>query len=88
MQSDYEKPTKTVLVSFLEYKREVSFSSDELISTIKAKFKDVMRPGMNLILQLKNEEWQGEYVDVSNILDIPDKSILKAINPNESHVSI
>ena len=79
---------KKVLVCLGERKREISFISKDdapdgnslLKEAVKA-FHDVLddEKAARLLLQLKNEDWDGDYVDVVGVMSIPDKSVLKAI---------
>ena len=82
-------PQKTVLVCLGERKREVVFTDDgedrkPLLDAIREVFSDVMGDGSNeLILQIKREEWSGEFVDLSG--RVPDRSVLKAVPVVPSH---
>ena len=92
--------TKTVLVCLGERKREVTFCSrnDEndrktlLEETLKV-YGDVLdstSSGQNhLNLQLKREEWEGQFVDIIGMKSIPDKSVLRAqqVTPLRQKVS-
>lgn len=93
--------TKTVLVCLGERKREVTFCSrnDEndrktlLEETLKV-YGDVLgstSSGQNpdLNLQLKREEWEGQFVDIVGMKSIPDKSVLRAqqVTPLRQKVS-
>ena len=84
-----EASTKKVLVCLGDRKREVSFLSKDdepdgknlLKETVKV-FSDVLveeNDKDSLVLQLKNEEWDGDFIDVVSMMSIPDKSVLKAI---------
>lgn len=72
---------KVVLVCLGKRKWEVAFIDDgeglnTLLDAIRETFSDVFGDEQ-LLLQVKNEEWSGEFVDVTG--DVPDKSVLKVI---------
>jgi hypothetical protein len=73
---------KTVLVHFNERVRPVKFNGgkDDLAASVCAAFADVFEvQSTSILLQIKDEEWEGEFVD---LLDqpIPHKSRIKAIS--------
>ena len=37
-----------------------------------------------MIVQVKSQDWEGEFVDIEDIDDVPYKSILKVIHSNVS----
>ena len=85
---DFQPPLKKVLVCFEERKREVAFSSgsekegdvSSLLDAIAKVFADVLpaeNPTHQLILQIKNEDWDGEFLDAEG--QIPDKSVVRAV---------
>ena len=49
---------------------------------VKATFQDVMLPEQNseLFVQLKDEKWQGEFVDLTPSGCIPDKSVVRVVS--------
>ena len=55
-------PTKGDLKSALEAARTV--------------FAEVITPTCEIFLQLKHENWSGEFVDISEMDSIPDKSVI------------
>ena len=91
--------TKSVLVCLGEHKRPVTFaaSSDaslekkDLQKAIAVAFEDVIGksadPG-SLLIQLKNEGWAGEFVDVSEGAPIPDSSVVRAVALDKSQVRL
>ena len=68
---------KTVLVSFKDHKRLLTYSStggrDELTERVYEVFQGVISMGTNIFLQIKDQEWDGVYLDLLD-QDIPDKS--------------
>ena len=81
---------KKVLVSFKERKREVTFLSGKdgdivpLLDAVGQVFADVLpseNPTEKLIVQVKNEEWDGEFTDA--VGEIPDKSVVKVVRVGE-----
>ena len=66
--------SKTVLVSFCDRKRPVTFTSgnketSSLICAFKETFADVLgeeseNTSPDVLLQVKDEDWEGEYVDI------------------------
>ena len=53
----------------------------ELVPTIRRSFADVPRVanGYKLLVQIKDEEWGGEFVDMKEGQAIPDRSVLNVI---------
>ena len=49
---------------------------------VKATFQEVMPPEQNseLFVQLKDEKWQGEFVDLTPSGYIPDKSVVRVVS--------
>lgn len=85
-------PPKKVLVYFGE-RREVTFfggSGKEgdivpLLDAVVQVFADVLpseNPTQQLILQTKNEDWHGEFVDAEG--EIPDKSVVRVVRIGDS----
>ena len=70
---------KVVLVCLGERKREVSFSGgyDSLLQQANETYKDVLCGRRINVLQLKNEDWEGQFVDIQN-KEIADKSVVRA----------
>ncbi len=60
-----------VLVRFGDRCRPVQFTGDEL----HLKIREVNQQE-DFFLQIKDEEWGGEFVDISDEQQIPDKSVL------------
>ena len=83
------KSTKEVLICFGDRKRPVKFVTSEndpdeelpsLTAAAKAAFSDILEREntQQLILQIKSERWNGEFVDVlANGNTIPDNSVLQ-----------
>ena len=76
---------KTALVCLGDRKREVAFASkggrEALIRAVREVFNDVLSDDDDsdeqLLLQIKNEEWNGEFVDL--VSEVPDRSVLKVV---------
>ena len=80
-----EQAEKGVLVRYGERSRSVTFTSgsesdsDLLLKEVVKTFDDQMPKSTKLFLQIKEEEWGGEFVDVSRTQSIPDRSVLKVV---------
>ena len=89
--------SKTVLVYFRDRRRPVTFPSgnnetSSLICAFKETFADALgeeRESTSLdhevLLQMKNEDWGGEYVDIQGDT-VPDRIVVKALLASK-HVS-
>ncbi len=75
-----------VLVSFGERRREITFSGEveSLYEQANDVFGDVLQGKRLNVLQLKNEEWEGQFVDIKLDTVVPDKSVLRAFVEQES----
>ena len=82
MESE-EPASKTVLVCFEQWKRPVTFNGGVQVLTeaMKTAFQDVLPADDNspLVLQVKNEDWGGEFVDVIRDDDISDRSVVRTV---------
>ena len=79
--ADDKSSTRTVLVSFNERRRPVTFQGGKagLIEAFKAAFVDVLNPlHSKLVLQIQDHNWGGAYIDLLD-QDIPDRSYVKVI---------
>ena len=79
-------PNKEALVCFGERKRRVVFSSTDpggevaaLVAAAKETFGGILNAETELVVQLKNEDWAGEFVDVEGSVTIPDHSVVKLV---------
>ena len=55
-------------------------SKRELVAAIRCSFSDVPRvANADLIIQIKDEEWGGEFVDLKEDQVIPNRSVLNVI---------
>lgn len=74
---------KEVLVKFRGLSRVVSFDKDEeLVQSIKSSFTDVLElalPRSKLVIQIKDENWFGEFVDIQPDQVIANRSVLNVI---------
>ena len=80
-----KKLEKVVLVSMGVNTRHVSFSTAEsvtdteaLMQAIRTTFKDNLQSGQEFSLQLKSEEWGGEFIDLQGTQEIADRSVVRA----------
>ena len=78
--------SKTVLVCIGERKRPVHFSASDIDETsalmlaIREVFQDIIAEDTEIVLQMKDEEWAGEFVDIqSGNATIPDKSVVRVV---------
>ena len=69
-----------------QHTRVISFSSSPSITlevlkeAIQDRFADILQPGQEFFLQLRNlEKWQGEFVDLESNEKIANGSIIKAV---------
>lgn len=84
---------KKVLICLGDRKRELSFNGNnwELNRQAKLLFSDVLSSQEHeMILQLKSEDWDGQFLDINEQTIIHDKSVLRAVevkssNPGPSH---
>ena len=82
---------KLVLVSIGVNVRTVSFSTpassqpatiteiQALSDAIRISFKDILQPGQEFFLQLKSEDWGGEFIDLQGTQEIADRSVVRAV---------
>lgn len=73
---------KTVLVSLNERNRVVEFSGSlmsDFVCTVKDAFADVLKKPAHIVLQIKDENWGGVFIDVQSMEAIKDRSILRVI---------
>ena len=88
MSEQPEPSRKEVLVIYGKRSRSVSFSEDddprvELTNferKAKATFEDVLEQNSEFIVQLKDEKWNGEFVDLGPAAFIPDKSVVRVVS--------
>ena len=53
---------------------------DRLRQSISECFKDVLKvDASDIILQIKSEDWGGEFVDIESSATIPDKSVVRVL---------
>ncbi len=81
---------KSVLISFGERRREVTFSGgvESLYAQTNHVFGDVLQEKRINVLQLKNEEWEGQFVDIKQETVVPDKSVLRAFVEQDSEKTV
>lgn len=71
--------TKKVLVKFGDHCRPVQFTGDHDELVLKTKEEFALNQQEDLLLQIKDEDWGGEFIDLSASDEIPDKSVLKLV---------
>ncbi len=85
--------SKSVLVCLGESKKQVSFECCEDADEEKKAFTDAMlyefsdvlpSPSPPLIIQLKDERWEGEFLDLSKKAKIPHHTVVRVILGDES----
>ena len=73
--------TKQVLVRLGVHSRVVRFCSmEDLVPSIRTSFAGVSElasTSAQLVIQLKDEEWGGEFVDLREDQEVPNRSVLK-----------
>ena len=90
MEAAAVKMKKEVLCMFGQRRRPMSFSVGEgegesdyncALRQAKILFEDVIMISSSsvFILQLKNEEWSGEFTDLKEADIIPDRSVLRLV---------
>ncbi len=77
---------KEFLCCFGERKRPVKFKVDPMkgdfnsaLEVLRTTFEDVIAPTCQVFLQLKHEDWSGEFVDIGEMDTIPDRSVIRAV---------
>ena len=89
-----DKKAKSVLVCLNENKREVSFpeglsveeEKKEFLDAVHSVFSDLLpaSPPAPLTVQVKSEEWDGEFIDIGNETTIQHHSVVKVIPSSAS----
>ena len=79
---------KKVLVYLGIHEREITFATD-ICETIRRTFSNVLPPNGHLqfVLQLKNEDWRGEFVDIDED-EVVDKSVLMAVPCSDADTGV
>ncbi len=49
------------------------------LEVLRTMFEDVIAPTCQVFLQLKREDWSGEFVDIGEMDTIPDRSVIRAV---------
>ena len=76
---------RRALIQYNVHRRVVHFTWGKLpnVAEIRHIFSDVLPPAAasppHLVIQMKQEEWGGEFVDANENESLPDKSILEYI---------
>ena len=87
-EEQVETSRKEVLVMFGKRMRSLSFNKDEDPEVelanfewqARVTFEDVFKPNSELIIKLKDEKWNGEFVDLSPTSFISDQSVVKVVS--------
>ena len=81
-----ESPEKTVLCRLGERRREVIYRKEDgkaelltLTEAVRSVFSDVIAESSRLILQKKNENWEGEFLDIQEAESIPDHTVIRGV---------
>ena len=72
---------KAVLVSLRDRKRVVHFTGskgNDLLPAVKTAFGDLLNDTQSLVLQLKDEDWGGAFIDLQD-QEIQDRSELRIV---------
>ena len=80
---------RVALVEFGESARVVSFEGSrkrDVLPRVLDAYRDVITPDSSVLIQVRNEEW-GEYIDVKDDQEIPDRSKLR-IRVIERHLLV
>ena len=54
-------------------------SLSDLVNVVKEAFKDLIDETAQLVLQLKDENWGGVFIDVQDIEVVKDRSVLRVL---------
>ena len=83
MASEFNDQEKNVLVCHGKRKRPLSFkptdSKECILKKVRSKFSDCVEAAGDLVLQIKSEEWNGEWVDVLDPKEVPNQAILQCV---------
>ena len=72
--------SSTVLVTFGQHTRPVSFDHESGYTSLLQKIQSTFNTSSErLIIQIKDENWGGLYIDLLPSQDIPDRSVLKVL---------
>ena len=85
-----------VLCLLGERRRPVKYSVQDgksdlesLNEAVKETFQDIITSSTKLFLQLKNESWEGEFVDINEVERIPNRAVIRAVvDDSKSEVNI
>lgn len=82
MRFDTQMASKTVLVHFGVYRKVIVFSGelDDLRKAIVDTFSSIQAPSERVLIQRRLEEFQGEWVDVS---EIENKAVIQAVTSRQ-----
>ena len=72
----------TVLVEYNERRKPIVFDSSAGVPALKEAIKgsfSIASESHCLLIQLKNEDWSGLWVDVEDDDEVPDRSLLKVL---------
>lgn len=77
---------KEVLCCVGERRRPVTYSledgkceSDSLLEAVKMVFQDVIPSSRRVFLQVKDENWAGEFVDIHGADSIPHHAVIRVV---------
>ena len=85
MESLTPSSTVMVLVRLGQRRRPLTYKPDEseghstLRESIKRLYSDVILQGEQFFLQIKDEQWDRESVDLDMQASVPDRSVLRVV---------
>ena len=86
MASGDDVEEKEFLCCFGERKRPIKYKADPIkgdlssaLEAVRTVFEEVITPTCEVFLQLKHEDWSGEFVDILEMDSIPDRCVIRAV---------
>ena len=86
-----ESPEKTVLCCLRERRQEVTYRKEDgkaelltLTEAVRSVFSDVIAESSRFILQNKNENWEGEFLDIQEAESIPNHAVIRVVDEKPS----
>ena len=72
---------KVVLCCFKDHRRSVKYSGsiDNLNKAVAEKFSDLLPQDCEVFLQLKEEFWEGQFVDINKDDNIPNHAVVRIV---------
>ena len=92
MDPHHDSSLKMVLVCIGERKRPMSLPQEASLADLKLRIVDAYRDviphsssstddaiAASFVLQMKSENWHGEFIDVKSGDEVPDRSVLRVV---------